>query len=242
MRPRRRNLLVAGLAAGVLTLPLALVVAPPDVVQGEAQRLMYLHVPAAWSAYLCFAVVLAASVWQLHRGGQASRDVARAAAEVGVGLTALTLASGSVWGALTWGTWWAWDARVISTVAMGLVYVGYLAAGELFRESQGHRLHAVIGVSGFLTVPLVHFSVLWWRTLHQPATILAPSLDPPIDTLMLVALAAAVLTFTLLTVWAVSTRAARLGASHPAPSAGNAEPVSGNSAHRTEKTEKEVMV
>ncbi|MFC7402811.1 cytochrome c biogenesis protein CcsA [Citricoccus sp. GCM10030269] len=207
---RHRNTLAAGVIVAVIAVPLALVIAPPDAVQGQAQRLMYLHVPSAWSAYLCFTLVLLASLWHLIRRTGASRRVARAAAEIGVGLTALTLATGSLWGALTWGTWWAWDARVISTVAMGLVYVVYLSVEGLTPGEQGSRVPAAIGVAGFLTVPVVHFSVLWFRTLHQPPTILAPSVDPPIDPLMLLALATTTLAFTLLTVWAVDTRATAL--------------------------------
>lgn len=207
MTAPRRAALWTGTAVLVATLPVALLIAPPDRVQGEAQRLMYLHVPVAWSAYLCFFVVLAASVWHLHRRHESARHAARAAAEVGVGLTVLTLATGSLWGALTWGTWWAWDARVITTAAMGLVYVVYLAVGQLVGSGGGRLAHSLLGVGGFLTVPLVHFSVLWWRTLHQPPTILAPSLDPPIESLMLVTLASAVIGTTLLTIWAISSRA-----------------------------------
>ncbi|GAA1659234.1 hypothetical protein GCM10010977_08390 [Citricoccus zhacaiensis] len=210
MSAGQQKLLAAGLIVCVLTLPFALFIAPADAVQGEAQRLMYLHVPAAWSAFLCFGAVLVASLRHLFIRSERAWAVARAAAEAGVLLTALTLLTGSIWGALTWGTWWAWDARVITTVAMGLVYVVYLTLSGLVRTSRGRQSASVIGVVGFLTVPLVHFSVLWWRTLHQPPTILAPSLSPPIDPLMGVALAAAVLGFTLLTAWAVGYRAVTL--------------------------------
>lgn len=220
MSPGQRRLQAAGLLIGLLSAPLALLIAPPDAVQGQAQRLMYLHVPAAWCAYLCFIVVLAASLWQLVRGRDRSWAWARAGAEVGVALTVLTLITGSVWGGLTWGTWWVWDARIITTVAMGLVYVVFLAVHGLAAGPTSRRLTAGLGVLGFATVPVVHFSVLWWRTLHQPPTILAPRLDPPIEPLMAAALAAAVLTFTLLTVWALRQRVAGLlsGArSAPAP-------------------------
>ncbi|MGW9551440.1 cytochrome c biogenesis protein CcsA [Citricoccus zhacaiensis] len=223
MSPGQQKLLAAGLIVCVLTLPFALLVVPADAVQGEAQRLMYLHVPAAWSAFICFGAVLVASLRHLFIRDERPWALARAAAEAGVLLTALTLLTGSLWGALTWGTWWAWDARIITTVAMGLVYVVYLAVSGLVRTRRGRQLASVIGIAGFLTVPLVHFSVLWWRTLHQPPTILAPSLSPPIDALMGVALAAALLGFTLLTAWAVGYRAVTLreaaqrGAALPEP-------------------------
>ena len=208
MAVRRQHLLIAALVSGLLTLPLALLIAPADAVQGNAQRLMYLHVPVAWCAYLCFTVVLLASLRQLFCRGGTARSLARAASEVGVVLTLLTLATGSIWGAATWGTWWAWDARIITTLGMGLVYIAYLALDGLATGRAGSRFLAVIGIAGFLTVPLVHFSVLWWRTLHQPPTLLAPSLSPPIAPLMGAALAAAVLTFTLVTAWAVCWRRA----------------------------------
>src|SRR5699024_4912768 len=97
-------------------------------------------------------------------------------------------------------------ARIITTVGMGLVYIAYLTLDGLVRGRPGSRILAAVGIAGFLTVPLVHFSVLWWRTLHQPPTLLAPSLSPPIEPLMGVALAGAVLAATLLTAWAVGCR------------------------------------
>ncbi|WP_166375951.1 cytochrome c biogenesis protein CcsA [Aeromicrobium phragmitis] len=180
-------------------LVLGTVVAPPDAIQGHAQRLMYVHVPVAWSAYLCFTVVLIASLAFLRRRGPLSAAVGQAAGEVGVVLTALTLFSGSLWGALTWGTWWVWDARVTATVAMGLVYLIYLSARGIATGARGQMLTALIGVVGFAIVPVVHFSVVWWRTLHQPATILSPDLTLPIEGRMALALAVSFLAMTLVT-------------------------------------------
>lgn len=194
-------------------LVLGLLVAPADRVQGEAQRLMYVHVPAAWTAYLCFAVVLVASV-----GYIVGRDLrwdrrARAAAETGVAMTALTLVTGSIWGLPTWGTAWTWDARLVSTAMLLLVYVAYLAIRHLGRDAHhGARLAAVAGMAGFLMIPVVHFSVLWWRTLHQPPTILGPSTSPPIHGVMAAALGTAVVTFMALAAWTVSRRYAALEA------------------------------
>lgn len=206
---RDRRWLAATLAAGLLA-AVAVAFAPADAVQGEAQRLMYLHVPAVWCAYLCFFVVLVSGLQHLRTGSEGSDRWGRAAGEAGVVLTGLTLMTGSVWGALVWGTWWAWDARVTSTVALGLVYVGYLALRGAVHGPRGQRLAAVVGVAGFLVVPVVHFSVVWWHTLHQPATILAPSLRPPLDPRMGLALAAAVLAVTVVTAWVVRDRALAL--------------------------------
>jgi heme exporter protein C len=189
---------------------LGAVIAPPDAVQGQAQRLMYLHVPAAWGAYLCFFLVLVASGIHLRTRARPADRVARAAAECGVVLTGCTLLTGSVWGAMTWGTWWAWDARVSTTVTMGLVYVGHLAVRGLVTGPRGATLTSITGVAGFAVVPLVHFSVLWWRTLHQPPTVLAPSLEPPLDGRMAAALAVSVLAVTMLTVWALYRRTSAL--------------------------------
>ncbi|MGI5187221.1 cytochrome c biogenesis protein CcsA [Promicromonospora sp. CA-289599] len=202
----RRVLALVAVTGTVLALFLALVVAPPDAVQGEAQRWMYLHVPAAWTAYVCFAVVLVASLPMARRGAVRPLAVARAAAEAGVALTALTLVTGSVWGAQTWGTWWVWDARVTTTVAMGLVYVAFLAALALATGAGGRRAAGLVGVLGFVLVPVVHLSVVWWRTLHQPPTLLAPGAGAPIAPAMAWALAASVAACMLLTAVVVLAR------------------------------------
>ncbi|MFG1779489.1 cytochrome c biogenesis protein CcsA [Micromonospora sp. NPDC049048] len=182
----------AGLTGGLL--------APADAVQGQAQRLMYLHVPAAWVAYLAFAAVLAASVAHLIGGDLRWDRIARASAEIGVALTTAAIGTGSLWGHLVWGTWWAWDPRLVSTALLLLAYIGYLALRRALAERVGGtdggdrrtaRVAALAGIAGFLLVPVVHFSVLWWRSLHQQATVLAPG-QPPIDPRMALALLLAV--------------------------------------------------
>jgi heme exporter protein C len=185
--------LAGGLAAA--TLLTGGLVAPADAVQGQAQRLMYLHVPAAWVAFAAFAVVLAASAAYLNGGDLRWDRFARAGAEIGVALTAVTIATGSLWGHLVWGTWWAWDPRLVSTALLFLTYVGYLALRRAISEGFGVRDGdprvatpvAFVGVIAFLIVPVVHLSVLWWRSLHQQATVLAPQ-RPPIDPRMGLAL------------------------------------------------------
>ncbi|MFC8923067.1 cytochrome c biogenesis protein CcsA [Cellulosimicrobium sp. NPDC057127] len=213
MTPLR--LLAAATAVAAVVAVVLGAAAPPDAVQGDAQRWMYVHVPAAWGAYACFAVVLLASLRVAARDTPRSLRLATAAAEVGVVLTAVTLATGSVWGALTWGTWWVWDARVSSTVAMGLVYAGFLAARSLAATSRARRVVGVLGVAGFLVVPVVHMSVVWWRTLHQPPTIMAPGTTAPIDPSMAAALVAALVAVTLGAALAVLLRVRR--AARPRP-------------------------
>jgi len=192
-----RLLRASAAVAVVAALVLGLVVAPPDAVQGQAQRLMYVHVPAAWLAYLTFTGVLVFSVAYLVTRNLKWDRRAQAAGELGVGMTALTLAEGSLWGRPVWGTWWVWDPRLVTTAVLLLVYLGYLSVRGLSDDrAAGARRAAAVGIIGFVDIPVVHFSVVWWRTLHQPATLLSP--DPaPIDPRMLLALLVALVAFTL---------------------------------------------
>jgi heme exporter protein C len=196
---------VAALAAVVV----ALLVVPPDAVQGQAQRLMYLHVPAAWTAYLAFAAVALSSLATLT-GGHHPRwePLGQAAAELGVAMTGVTLLEGSIWGHSAWGVWWAWDPRLVSTAALFLAYVGYLAMRALPGDpARVRRRAALLGLVAILLVPVVHFSVLWWRTLHQPPSILGPELgSPPMAGSMIATLFLAVLAFTLAGAWYVTRR------------------------------------
>lgn len=197
----------------------AAALAPPDAVQGEWQRLMYAHVPAAWTAYLAFGAVLAASIVRLRAprlggtpSGRRAERCAQAAAEVGVVATCLTLVSGSIWGRAVWGVWWTWDARLTSTALMLFVYVAFLGLlGSPGRSDDAARRASVLGVVGFAIVPVVHFSVVWWHTLHQQATVLAPPTSvPPIDPRMAVALALCVVAGTALGLWLFAVRLLQL--------------------------------
>src|SRR4051812_15223198 len=182
---------------------------------------MYVHVPAAWLAYLCFAAVLVCSVAYLVRRDLLWDRRAQAAAELGVGMTALAIAMGSLWGRPVWGAWWVWDPRLVTTAVLLLVYLGYLSVRGLSDDrAAGARRAAAVGIIGFVDIPVVHFSVVWWRTLHQPPTLLSP--DPaPIDPRMLLALLVAVVAFTLAGAVVVRRRlrvlAAADAASAPAP-------------------------
>jgi heme exporter protein C len=158
-----------GIAAGLMV---ALLIAPRDAIQGEVQRIMYLHVPMAWNAYMSFAVVCFCSAAYLVRRNPAWDRRAAASAEIGVIFTALTIAAGSIWGKPTWGTWWTWDARLTTTAILLFIYVGYLVVRQVVEEpARRARLAAVIGILGFLDVPLIRLSVRWWRTLHQQPTV-----------------------------------------------------------------------
>jgi len=162
------------------------------------QRIMYLHVPSVWVAYLAFVVVLVASIVYLVRRSETADRLAHASAEVGVLFTGLTIATGSIWGKPTWGTWWTWDARLTSVSILFVMYLGYLLLrGMIEDRERGARFAAVLGIVTAFNIPLVHFSVLWWRTLHQPPSLMAPG-PAPVPGIIKAALYVNFVAFTLL--------------------------------------------
>jgi heme exporter protein C len=202
-----------GLVAG---LSMAFLVAPREEIQGNVQRIMYLHVPSVLVAYLAFAVVLVASIVYLARRLDAADRLAQASAEVGVLFTGITIASGAIWGKPTWGAWWTWDARLTSVTILFVMYLGYLLLRAMIDDRErAARYSAVLGIVAALDIPLVHFSVYWWRTLHQPPSILkpGPSTMPPIFVVVLLVNLAA---FTLLYAWFVAKRVHLLRREHEA--------------------------
>ncbi len=149
-----------------------LLASPPDAFQGQYVRIMYVHVPSAATAYLAVGTVAVASLLYLWKRRMRYDRVAHSAAEIGVLFTGLALASGMIWGKPVWGTWWTWDARLVTTAILFLIYVGYLLVRELAEDPErSARLAAVIGIVGALDIPVIHYSVVWFRTLHQPASI-----------------------------------------------------------------------
>jgi heme exporter protein C len=181
-------------------------VAPPDAIQGEVQRLMYIHVPAAWLAYLSFLVVFASSVAYLRTSRIRWDRIAAASAEIGVLFTALAIALGSLWGKPVWGTWWTWDPRLTTTAMLLLIYLGYLSVRRIADNPMRRaRWSAVIGIVGFVDVPIVHLSVVWWRSLHQGSTVLRLG-GPEIHGSMLAALLVGVAAFTLVYLYLMTLR------------------------------------
>ena len=188
---------------------LGLVLSPADVNQGESVRIMYAHVPGAWLAYLAFvvtAVSSAAYLWKRTRSLTWDR-IAGASAEVGVVFMAISLITGSLWGRLTWGTFWTWDARLTTTAFLFVTYVGYLAVRGLGgTHHQRARRGAVLALLAVLEIPLVHFSVELWNSLHQEASVLTRNSDVEMDGLMLFSLFFGVIVFTMMYIWLVLHR------------------------------------
>lgn len=190
-----------------------LVLSPADVNQGDAVRIFYIHVPTAWIAYLAFGITALCSGAYLFtkRHGLGWDRVAGASGEVGVVFMGLTLATGMLWGKPTWGHYWAWDARLTTTALLFVTYVGYLAVRGLGgTHQQRAKRSAVLGLLAVLEVPLVHWSVRWWRSLHQDASIADPAGDIKFDGLMLFSFFIGMIAFTLLYVWLVMHRSRAL--------------------------------
>jgi heme exporter protein C len=196
-------MLICGVAVAV-----GLVGVPADRLQGDAQRIMYVHVPAAWLAYLAFLVTLIGSVGYLLTRDLRFDRIAAASAEIGLLLTGAAIASGALWGKVTWGIWWDWDPRLTTTAVMFVVYAGYvLLRMSVVERVRRARLAAVLGIIGFANVPIVHFSVLWWRGLHQPPSVLRPG-TPTIAPILLATLIANVFAFTVAYAWLLRRRVA----------------------------------
>ena len=176
----------------------ALVASPADYQQGEAVRMMYVHVPAAWMASFVYAVMAFASAVALIWRDPLADIAARAAAPLGAGFTFVCLVAGSLWGEPMWGTWWVWDARLTSVLVLFFLYLGYLALVNAFDDpGRGGRAGAILALVGAVDLPIIKFSVDWWNTLHQPASVFRMS-GPTISGAMLLPLLLMSLAFTLL--------------------------------------------
>mgnify|MGYP003626716949 FL=1 len=189
--PRRFMKLATGLSpwlAGATVvlaaagLYLGLFASPADYQQGETVRIMYVHVPAAWMALFCYVgLAISAAVGLIWKHPVA--DVAaRATAPIGACFTFLALLTGSLWGKPMWGAWWVWDARLTSVLVLFFLYLGYMALNSAFDDPQrGSKASAILAMVGLVNVPIIKFSVDWWNTLHQPASIVrmdGPTIHP----------------------------------------------------------------
>lgn len=188
-----------GTALILLGLGMGLFLAPPDYLQGDSVRIMYVHVPAAWLGMGGWTGIAVASLMQLVWRHPLANVAARAIAVPGALFTALCLVTGSLWGRPTWGTYWEWDGRMTSMLVLLFLYVAYIALGDAERERGGEgRISAIFGLLGAINIPIIHYSVLWWNTLHQGQSISFVRGSSTIDSAMLWPLFIATLGFSLL--------------------------------------------
>jgi len=181
IRPWAAGVAVLGLLSG---LGWGLLYSPPDYQQGETVRIMYIHVPSAWMAMFIYAVMAGASGVTLIWRHPVAELAAKASAPVGAAFTIICLVTGSLWGKPMWGTWWVWDARLTSMLILFFLYLGYIALWEAFDDpARAGRAAAILALVGAINLPIIKFSVDWWNTLHQPASVLTlegPKIHPDI--------------------------------------------------------------
>ena len=179
---------VFSLLVFAIGLRLALIDSPPDYQHGESVRIMYIHVPAAWMALAGYVWLAGAGGMILLRGGLVMGALARAAAPIGTIFTIIALMTGSIWGRIAWGAWWVWDARLTSVVILLFFYIGHIALTRAFdNPHRGDRAAGLLALVGLINLPIVKFSVDWWHSLHQGASVFR--LDgPTIHPLMLIPL------------------------------------------------------
>jgi heme exporter protein C len=202
---------MAGLATVLIVVGLYLgfFIAPADYQQGESVRIIFVHVPAAWMSMFIYSGMAIASATGLIWKHPVADLVAKASAPVGAGFTFVTLASGSLWGQPMWGTWWVWDARLTSYLILFFLYIGYMALWEAFDDPQrAGKAAAILALVGAVNVPIIKFSVDWWNTLHQPASVMKMD-GPAIHASMLVPLLIMALGFTAFYIAVVIVRTQR---------------------------------
>ena len=189
------NCVVLAAAVGAI-----FVYVPTEKTEGIIQRVMYYHVPSAWVAFFAFFIVFITSILFLWKGEKEWDIYAHSSAEIGVVFCSLVLFTGPIWAKPVWGTWWVWDARLTSTLILWLIYVAYLMLRIQTEEgSMRARYAAVLGIIGFLNIPIIHFSVLWWRTFHpSPKIISQEGFGKGMDFSMLATLLISLGAFTLL--------------------------------------------
>jgi len=210
--PRSRRTLWGALTLVSLTLLLAMAFfyAPEDANQGAAQRIFYIHVPSAWIGFLAFFVVFVASIAFLSTGERRWDDVASASAEVGVIFTSAVLITGPLWGRPVWGVYWTWDPRLTSFLMLWLIYLSYLVLrGYVPEPVRRAKYAAVLGIVGFLDVPIVYLSARWWRSEH-PTQFVVESGDLPMQMLVTLLVGVAAFTFLYLYLMAVRVRVGRM--------------------------------
>ena len=181
-------LIVSTIVAFTFGLYFSLLQSPPDYIQGDSMRIMYIHVPSAWFALMAYTILAGSSVlWFITRNPIFS-IIARSIAQIGMIFTLISLVTGSIWGKPTWGVWWVWDARLTSMLLLFFLYLAYIFLWQsITNRDLASKISAALAIVGFVNIPIIKFSVDWWNTLHQPATISKLS-SPSIDISMMVPL------------------------------------------------------
>ena len=153
-------------------LSFALILSPPDYLQGDSVRIMYVHVPSAWIGLASFTSIAFLSIANFIFKIKNIKLITKSIAPIGLMFTCLAIVTGSLWGQPTWGTWWAWDARITSMLILALFYIGFIAAHKFISEEEkANKISSIIAIIGLINVPIIKYSVEWWNTLHQPASI-----------------------------------------------------------------------
>ena len=181
-------LIVSTVVAFTFGLYFSLLQSPPDYIQGDSMRIMYIHVPSAWFALMAYTILAGSSVlWFITRNPIFS-IIARSIAQIGMIFTLISLVTGSIWGKPTWGVWWVWDARLTSMLLLFFLYLAYIFLWQsITNKDLASKISAALAIVGFVNIPIIKFSVDWWNTLHQPASISKLS-SPSIDISMMVPL------------------------------------------------------
>ncbi len=181
-------LIVSTIVAFTFGLYFSLLQSPPDYIQGDSMRIMYIHVPSAWFALMAYTILAGSSVlWFITRNPIFS-IIARSIAQIGMIFTLISLVTGSIWGKPTWGVWWVWDARLTSMLLLFFLYLAYIFLWKsITNKDLASKISAALAIVGFVNIPIIKFSVDWWNTLHQPATISKLS-SPSIDISMMIPL------------------------------------------------------
>ncbi len=207
MNKLNRGLLWLSLVLMILALYHVFLYVPTEATMGVVQRIFYFHVPVAWVAFLAMAIVFVGSIGYLWKRDRKWDVLAHAAAEVGLVFTTLVLITGSIWAKPIWGAWWVWEPRLTTALVLWLIYVAYLLVrGYAAQESRAARFAAVVGIIGFLDVPVVALSITLWRTQHPAPLIFEGGLAPSMLLTLMVCLAAFTVLFVLLLRIAVSLR------------------------------------
>ena len=156
----------------LVALSFALIFSPPDYLQGDSVRIMYVHVPSAWIGLASFTSIALLSIANFLFKIKNIKLITKSIAPIGLMFTCLAIVTGSLWGQPTWGTWWAWDARITSMLILALFYIGFIAAHKFISDQErANKISSIVAITGLINVPIIKYSVEWWNTLHQPASI-----------------------------------------------------------------------